>query len=33
MTELERCEDEIREIETLLRGGYKDVKGRCWLFC
>jgi hypothetical protein len=24
MTELGRCEDEAREIETLLRGGHND---------
>jgi hypothetical protein len=27
MTELERCDDEIRQIEVLLRGGHPDVEG------
>src|SRR6266851_4112951 len=27
MTELERCDEEIREIEMLLRGGHPDVEG------
>jgi hypothetical protein len=27
MTELERCDAEIREIEFLLRGGHPDVEG------
>ena len=29
MTGLGCSDDEIREIETLLRGGHKDVEGRC----
>ena len=27
MTELERCEDEIRQVEFLLRGGHSDMEG------
>ena len=26
MTELGRCEDEIREIDTLVGGGHKDIE-------
>ena len=27
MTELERCDEEIRQIELLLRGGHPDMEG------
>jgi hypothetical protein len=27
MTELERCNAELRQIELLLRGGHADVEG------
>ena len=27
MTELERCDGEIRQIEVLLRGGHQDLDG------
>ena len=27
MTDLERCDQELREIELLLRGGHADVNG------
>jgi hypothetical protein len=27
MTELERCDDEIRNVEFLLRGGHPDIEG------
>ena len=27
MTELERCDDEIRHVELLLRGGHQDIEG------
>jgi hypothetical protein len=29
MDELERCDREIAEIETLLRSGHPDVQGLC----
>ena len=27
MTELERCDAEIRQVELLLRGGHPDIEG------
>jgi hypothetical protein len=27
MTELERCDEEIRQVEGLLRSGHPDVEG------
>jgi len=27
MTELERCDGEIRDVEFLLRGGHPDIEG------
>ena len=27
MTELQRCDEEIRRVEVLLRGGHSDVDG------
>jgi hypothetical protein len=27
MTELERCDEEIRQLELLLRGGHPDMEG------
>jgi hypothetical protein len=27
MTELERCDEEIRQVELLLRGGHPDMEG------
>ena len=29
MTEIERCEQEIVEIERLIRAGYPDIEGLC----
>ena len=30
MTDEERCDEEIREIESLLRAGHPDVAGLCF---
>ena len=27
MTELQRCDDEIRQVEVALRGGHADIEG------